>query len=534
MFDQVHLAPHSANRAPQTPLELLDKTVVDRAEAIAVRYDDESWTWVEVDAAVQRMAAGLAARGVGRGDVVSVLAGNVPEMIVAHFAVPLLGAVLNTINTRLDPDAVRYILDHSGARVVVADGPRAKLAAEAADGRPCLVCADASEVGETLAVMRGPDPEVRLEWRDTVTDEWQPIALNYTSGTTGNPKGVVLHHRGAWQNALGNRASLNFGPETVYLWTLPLFHCNGWCHAWAVTAAGGVHICLDGVEPEAVFDAMSRHVVTDLACAPVVLYMLLDHPARQGRSVDSPRVTVSTGGAAPTTSLITQMGTLGFDLTHLYGLTECYGPCTINPLPPAMAGVPAVEKARYLASQGRPHATGPVLRVIDETGADVPADGETHGEIVLRGNTIMAGYLKNAEATEAAFDGGWFRTGDIATMGDDGRIHIRDRAKDVIITGGENVSSLEIEEVLHRHPSVVMAAVVAAPHPKWGETPCAFIETRNPLEATELKAFCREHLAGFKCPRRFVFGELPKTATGKVQKFLLRLTAAKLTEDEQV
>lgn len=534
MFDDVHLKPSAANHAPQTPLDLLDKTVQDRPGAIAVRYENESWTWAEFDAAVQRMAAGLAAHGVGRGDVVAVLAGNVPEMIVAHFAVPLLGAILNTINTRLDTDTIRYILNHSEARVVLADNSRGKLAAAVAEGRPCLVCAETPQAGEPFAVFHGLEPERRFDWREVVTDEWQPIALNYTSGTTGNPKGVVLHHRGAWQNALGNRIGLSFGPETVYLWTLPLFHCNGWCHAWAVTAAGGTHICLDGVEPMMVFDAIARHSVTDLACAPVVLYMLLDHPARQDRNQDSPRVTVGTGGAAPTTSLIAQMDILGFDLTHLYGLTECYGPCTINPLPTSMSHAPAADKARYLASQGRPHATGPALRVIDKDGADVPADGEAQGEIVLRGNTIMAGYLKNEKATKEAFEAGWFRTGDIATIAPDGRIHIRDRSKDVIISGGENISSLEIEEILHRHPAVAMAAVVAAPHPKWGETPCAFIETCGPLEVTEIDTFCREHLAGFKRPRHFVFDELPRTATGKVQKFILRLTAAKLAEEDRV
>ncbi|EPX78633.1 AMP-binding protein [Salipiger mucosus] len=533
MFDAPHLAPRAANRAPLTPLDLLDKTVADRPGETAVLFGDDRYTWAEVDAAVQRMAEGLAAQGVRRGDVVSVLAGNRPEMIIAHFAVPLLGAVLNTINTRLDAEAVRYILDHSGAKVVLADAACAPLAAEVAGDRPFLVFDGAPAAGAPFEVMRGPLPEARRDWREAITDEAQPIALNYTSGTTGNPKGVVLHHRGAWQNAMGNRSSLGFGPGTVYLWTLPLFHCNGWCHGWAVTAAGGVHVCLDGVNPEAIFEAIARHGVTDLACAPVVLYMLLDHPARESRNAESPRVMVGTGGAAPTTSLIESMGTIGFDLTHLYGLTECYGPCTINPLPPDMAGASVADKARYLASQGRPHATVPALRVIDETGADVPADGESQGEIVLRGNTIMSGYLKNPEATEAAFEGGWFRTGDIAVMGPDGRIHIRDRAKDVIITGGENVSSLEIEEMLHRHPAVALAAVVAAPHPRWGETPCAFVEAREPLEAAELEAFCREHLAGFKRPRRFVFGEIPKTATGKVQKFLLREAAADLARDDE-
>lgn len=533
MFGAAHLAPRLANKAPLTPLDFLDRTAGERPDETAIIWQDERYSWAEVDTAVQRMAQGLAARGIGRGDVVSVIAGNVPAMLVAHFAVPLLGAVLNTINTRLDADAVRYILDHAEAKAVLADAPRAGLAAQVAGGRHCLVLDGAAAGAEPFGVMSGDAPKGRLDWRDSVTDEWQPIALNYTSGTTGNPKGVVLHHRGAHQNAIGNAMSLGFGPETVYLWTLPLFHCNGWCHGWAVTAAGGTHVCLDGIEAGEVFGAIERHGVTDLACAPVVLYMLLDDPAHESRAAGAKRVMVGTGGAAPTTSLIERLDAIAFDLTHLYGLTECYGPCTINPLRADLKAAPAADKALYLASQGRRHATAPALRVFDAAGVDVPADGETPGEVALRGNTVMAGYLKNPEATEEAFRDGWFRTGDIAVMGADGRIHIRDRAKDVIITGGENVSSLEIENVLHRHPGVALAAVVALAHPKWGETPCAFIEPREALAEEELAAFCRAHLAGFKCPRRFVFGEIPRTATGKVQKFLLRQIAADMqTEDK--
>ncbi len=533
MFNNAHLAPRPANHTPLTPLDMLDKTVAEHGGATAIIWGSSRHTWDDVDAAVQRMAEGLALHSVRPGDVVSVLAGNVPEMLVAHFAVPLLGAVLNTINTRLDAAAVSYILDHSGAKVIMADGPRAALAAEVANGRPCLVWGRLQENAAAFSVMDGPVSSMRRNWRDVVTDEWQPIALNYTSGTTGRPKGVVLHHRGAFQNAQGNRVSLGFGSSTAYLWTLPLFHCNGWCHGWAVTAAGGTHICLDGVDPEAVFGLIETHAVTNFACAPVVLYMLLDHPARKRRRADARRVMVGTGGAAPTTALIEQLDSIGFDLTHLYGQTECYGPCTINSLPPELADAPAARKAAYLASQGRPHATAPALRVIDAAGADVPPDGRTQGEIVLRGSTIMAGYLDDAAATQAAFDRDWFRTGDIAVIESDGRIHVRDRAKDVIITGGENVSSLEVEDILHRHSGVALAAVVAAPHPKWGETPYAFIEASHPVEAAELDAFCRERLAGFKRPRRFVFGEIPKTATGKVQKFLLRQMAAELVEREK-
>ena len=520
MFSASHLRPSQANHVPMTPLDMLDRTVAEQPDALAVIWGEQRITWAEFDAMVQRFAGRLRDLGVGKSDVVSVIAGNIPEMLAAHFAVPTLGAVLNAINTRLDPETVQFIVRHCEAKVLITDAPRADLG-RASDTLPVHV------FGQDFDIASGPLPE-RIDWRGVVTDDWQPIALNYTSGTTGNPKGVVLHHRGAYMNALGNADALGFDRDTVYLWTLPLFHCNGWCHGWAVTSAGGTHVCLDGVDPSQVYSAIEDHGVTNFFCAPVVLYMLLDHPDRVKRSAASRPVKVGTGGAAPTSSLIERMDALAFDLSHLYGLTECYGPATVNHLPQNLREAEAGVRAKYLASQGKRHKTACVLKVFDVADQEVPQDGETTGEIVLRGNTLMAGYLKNPDATAEALRDGWFRTGDLAVVLPDGRLMIKDRAKDIIITGGENVSSIEVEDVLHRCEAVALAAVVAAPHEKWGETPCAFIELRDGGTIEEVEAHCREHLAGFKRPRYFVPRAIPKTATGKVQKFILRQEAKEL------
>jgi len=523
MFTEPHLAPREANFQALTPLDLLARTLAIHGSRPGVAWRDHLLSYDEFGVMVARMTAFLREQGVGPGDVVSVMLTNRPEMLTAHFAVPALGAVLNTINYRLGPSDVAYILDHAGSKLLLCEQ-------ETNPGlsNPVVtvaqLCSDAG-ASDGVDFFNGEAPA--LDLLALVRDETQPISLNYTSGTTGRPKGVVYTHRGAYLNALGNVLALGLTAESRYLWTLPLFHCNGWCQAWALTAAGGLHVCLDRAEPKLILDHITRHAVTHMSCAPVVLYMLLDH-------VTEPppvRVRITTGGAAPTPALLVGLKKLGFDLIHMYGLTESYGPATLNN-PLDADELDADQHTRLMARQGVRHVTAGRVRVVDDNGEDVPADGQAMGEIVLTGNTVMAGYYHDPEATETVFRDGAFHSGDLAVMHPDGQIEIRDRAKDVIITGGENISSLEIETVLHRHPDVLLAAVVAAPHPKWGETPWAFIETRESAALNEeaLEALCRSYLAGFKRPRRFVFGALPRTATGKIQKFMLRERAREMTK----
>jgi fatty-acyl-CoA synthase len=520
MHNDPHLGPRDANFQPLSPLDLLSRTLAVHGDRIGVIWRADQWSYSAFGDVVARMADWLRNQGVGRGDVVSVMLGNRPEMLAAHFAVPALGAVLNTINTRLAAEEIAYILTHSGSRLLICDSAT----------RPALtdhttpvfqLCDDPSDA-EGLNFFHGPAPDLNLFTAPQA--ETDAIALNYTSGTTGQPKGVVCTHRGAYLNAMGNVLGLGLTAHSRYLWTLPMFHCNGWCHTWAVTAAGATHICLDRTDPALIFDAIETQSVTHMCCAPVVLYMLLDHPGEKPRVP----VKVGTGGAAPTPSLLAGLDQLGFELMHLYGLTESYGPATLND-PGKEAPTDLDARADALARQGQRHLTCGMAKVVDGNGADVPADGVTVGEITLRGNTVMAGYYRDAEATEAAFAQGRFWTGDLAVVHPDGQIQICDRAKDVIISGGENISSLEVEKVLQRHPDILLAAVVAAPDAKWGETPWAFVELKPGHQVTseELSAFCNEHLARFKRPRQFVFGPLPRTATGKIQKFMLRSEAAK-------
>ncbi len=529
MRSEPHLTPRAANFRPLSPADFLVRAVEAHGGRTAVIWRERRWTYRGFAGIAARLSAWLAGEGIGQGDVVSFMCVNRPEMLAAHYAVPAIGAVLNSINTRLDADTVAYILGHCESRVLVADASCAVVARDAgrrAGVRVVLLADAGADDAETLDLLTD-DGEAQNFAVTGVTDEWQPLCINYTSGTTGRPKGAVYHHRGAYLNALGNVTALGFTRHSVYLWTLPMFHCNGWCHTWAVTAAGGVHVCLDKVEPGLIFRAIEAEGVTHFACAPVVLYMLLYHPDRALRRPDR-RVLVGTGGAAPTATLIEQLDALGIDIVHLYGLTESYGPATLCTLSDALEDAPAGDKAAFLARQGVSHATANRVRVVDAEGTDVAADGTSMGEIVLAGNTLMAGYYRDAAATESAFAGGWFHTGDLAVRHADGAIELKDRSKDIIISGGENISSLEVESVLHQHPAVMLAAVVAAADPKWGEVPCAFLELKPDaqVDPDELRLFCRERLAGFKVPRRFVFGELPKTATGKIQKFVLRDRAA--------
>ncbi|WP_422370837.1 AMP-binding protein [Hoeflea sp.] len=522
-----HLQRREANFQPLNPVRFLARENEAHPERTAVIWRDRSWTYGQFNTLAVRLADLMRGKGIGQGDVVSILSRNRPEMLAAHFSVPGLGAVLNTINTRLDAEAIAYILRHAETKLLLVDEAVGTAALQAANevGVTVVRLSDTAGEGETPDLLSGDiDPDARLDER-AITDEWQPVCLNYTSGTTGNPKGVVYHARGAFLNAMGNALSLGFGAGTRYLWTLPMFHCNGWAHTWAVTAAGGTHVCLDAVDPAAILDLVADAGITHMSCAPVVLYMLLNDPKAAALKGTDRRVSVATGGAAPTASLISQLDAIGFDLVHLYGLTESYGPASIGELADDMAGDDAATKAEWLARQGVRHKTSGDIRIVDaETGVDRRADGSSAGEILLRGNTLMAGYHKDPEATEAAFADGWFHTGDIAVREPDGAMRITDRAKDVIISGGENISSLEVESVLHRHPAVMLAAVVAMPNEKWGETPCAFIELKpgSEVDAEDLMTFCRSHLAGFKVPRQFIFNELPKTATGKIQKFVLR------------
>ncbi|MBT52727.1 MAG: acyl-CoA synthase [Mameliella sp.] len=515
MFTDLHLAPRAANTRPLTPLDLLSRTLEVHGNKPGVAWRDHLWTYAEFGDLVARMTGWLRTQGVGTGDVVSVILSNRPELLAAHFAVPALGAILNTINTRLDPQDILYILDHSGAKLLLTEP--ATHAALSDCPVPIAVLCEAPDDLSSLNFFHGPVPG--LDLTAAITDENQPISLNYTSGTTGRPKGVVYTHRSAYLNALGNVLGLGLTQDSRYLWTLPMFHCNGWCHTWAVTAAAGTHVCLDRVEPALVVDTIKARSVTHMCCAPVVLYMLLDHTSRPMPH----RVKVAMGGAAPTPALLAGLEKMGLDLVHLYGLTESYGPVTIND-PGDNAAIDLEDRARYLARQGLRHVSAARARVVDDKGNEVPADGKTQGEIVLAGNTVMAGYYRNREATEDAFRDGVFHSGDLAVMHPDGQIEIRDRAKDIIISGGENVSSLEVEATLHRHPDVLFAAVVAVPDPKWGEVPCAFVELKEngTLDTATADAFCRQHLAGFKRPKHFVFGALPRTATGKIQKFKLR------------
>ncbi len=524
---------NAANFVPMTPVSFLERAALIWPDKIAVRHGARTFTYREIEARCRRFASALARRGVGRGDTVAIIAPNVPALLEAHYAVPALGAVLNALNYRLDARTIAFCLEHGEADVLLVDAEFAATveAALAQCARKPLVVDIADAEGPTAeplgsltyeALLAEGDPTFR--WPGP-RDEWDPLALLYTSGTTGDPKGVVYHHRGAYLNALGNALAFGLSPSSVYLWTLPMFHCSGWTYTWAVTAVGATHVCLRRVDPARIFPAIRDNRVTHLCGAPIVLNMLVHAPQAVKLGFDRV-VDVATGGAAPPSAVIAAMEAMGFRVTHLYGLTESYGPATLCEPQPDWQAMPLAQRAQMMARQGVPMPTLALLQVGEpETAAPVARDGATMGEVMLRGNTIMKGYLKNEQASAKAFAGGWYRTGDLAVWHADGYIEIKDRSKDIIITGGENVSSLEVEECLYRHPDIMEAAVVARPDPTWGETPCAFV-TPKPgaaaLDEAGVIAWCREHLAHFKVPKRVVFGPLPKTSTGKIQKFVLR------------
>lgn len=523
-----------ANYQPLTPLSFLDWSESVYPDKTAVIHGDRTYSYREFGERSRRLASALVKRGVGIGDTVSVMAPNCPTLLEAHYGVPMAGAVLNAINTRLDANTVAFILEHAESKVLIADRELSAVIKPALEklGRDIIVIDNDDPLAEGGELLGEMDYEAFLEEGDPAhpitmpADEWQALSLCYTSGTTGNPKGVVYHHRGAFLNAMGNAMTFGVNAHSVYLWTLPMFHCNGWTYTWGVTAVGGTHVCLRKVDPSLIFPAIRDHKVTHMCGAPIVLNMLIHAPESVKVAFDQ-TVETATGGAAPPSAVIEAMETMGFRVTHLYGLTESYGPATVCAWQEDWAALESQAKAEKMARQGVRYPTLPGMMVADpESMEPAPADGETIGEIMLRGHTIMRGYLKNPAATDEAFRGGWYHTGDLAVMHPDGYAEVKDRSKDIIITGGENVSSLEVEETLYRHPDVMEAAVVAKPDDKWGETPCAFVtlkpDSDGKVAADNIIAFCREHMAHFKCPRSIVFGPLPKTSTGKIQKFVLR------------
>ena len=522
-----------ANFVALTPLSFLARTAAIYPSHPSAVYEGRTFTWSQTYARCRRFASFLAARDIGEGDTVAAMLPNIPAMNEVHFAVPMAGAVLNALNIRLDAASIAFQLDHGGAKIILVDPEFAGV------------------ISEALTLMTGPKPFVidvddtafaggnrigEIEYEDALSqgdesfaarppqDEWDAIALSYTSGTTGNPKGVVTHHRGAYLNAVSNILAANLGQHPVYLWTLPMFHCNGWCFPWTIAAAAGVNVCLRKVDPSKIFELIAKHAVTHMCGAPIVYNTLINAPDAPKRATARPVVGLI-AGAAPPVAVLEGAESIGIKLTHVYGLTEVYGPASVCAEQPGWDELAADQRAQLKRRQGVPYPLQEAVTVIDpETMSEVPRDGETVGEVMFRGNIVMKGYLKNEKATREAFAGGWFHTGDLGVLDETGYVIIKDRSKDIIISGGENISSIEVEDVLHKHPAVLFAAVVAKPDPKWGEVPCAFIELKDNARATEAEiiAFCRAQMPGFKTPKAVVFGPIPKTSTGKIQKFMLR------------
>jgi fatty-acyl-CoA synthase len=525
-----------ANYAVLTPLNFIEWSAYTYPDRPAVVHGDRRYTWKETYARCRRLASALTRHGVGPGDTVALMAANTPEMYEAHFGVPMAGAVLNTLNTRLDAEAIAFMLGHGEARVLITDmefAPTVAAALERLPHKPVVIDIDdpvydgpRSRLGATdyESFIAGGDPA--YAWQPP-PDEWHAIALNYTSGTTGNPKGVVYHHRGAYLNGIGNILQWSMPRHAIYLWTLPMFHCNGWCFPWTMAANAGTSVCLRRVDPALIFDSIRRHRVTHYCGAPIVHNLLINAPAALREGIDW-KVSAMVAGAAPPQSMIEGMARIGFDVTHVYGLTEVYGPAAVCAKQEDWEALDAGAQAERNGRQGVRYTLQDGMTVMDPaTMTPVPADGATMGEIMFRGNITMKGYLKNPKATQEAFAGGWFHSGDLAVMDPDGYVKIKDRSKDIIISGGENISSIEVEDAIYRHPAVLAAAVVAQPDSKWGETPCAFVELKPDAVVTEAEIIehCRSRLARFKTPRTVIFGPLPKTSTGKIQKFILRQQA---------
>jgi fatty-acyl-CoA synthase len=532
--DRPELRKRPANFVQLNPASFLARAAAFFGDRVGVIHGERRFTNRQFYARARQLAHALSKAGVKHADTVAILAANTPAMLEAHFAAPMIGAVLNPINIRLDSPLIAFCLEHGAAKVLLADREFHATVAPALERlgakRPIVIdIADAETQGapnfgevEYESFIASGDAAFAYPG---VADEWDDICLLYTSGTTGNPKGAVYSHRGAYLGALANALTFKLDHQSRYLWTLPMFHCSGWTFTWAVTAAGGTHVCLRKVEAKGIFEAIVEHGITHMCGAPIVLNMLVHAPADAKRSLPL-RTKVATGGAAPPAIVIERMEALGFEVMHLYGTTESYGPSTYCPAMPEWANLPAGERYARMARQGIPNPVIEHLMVANpETLAPVPRDGVTLGEVMFGGNTLMKGYLKNETATDEAFAGGAYHSGDLATWHDDGSIEVKDRSKDIIISGGENISSLEVEEVLYRHPQVMEAAVVARADATWGEHPCAFVTLKagsGPVSAEDIIAFCRANLAHYKVPRTVVFGALPKTSTGKIQKFLLR------------
>ena len=525
-------ASHDVHLDPMTPLVFLERTVRVFPEKTALVYGETRWSYARLAEEVGRLAGALQRAGLEPGDRVAFLAPNVPELLVAHFAVLRAGAVLVAINIRLNAEEVGYILDHSGAKIVFCDpelAPRVSGTQARPAARRLLVNVEDPIAGVTGSPLDGPTYSAFVEGAPVLPLPWAPAdendltSINYTSGTTGRPKGVMYTHRGTFLNALGEMYVHGLGRDAVFLWTLPLFHCNGWCFPWGVTGAGGTHVMLRAVEPATILQLIREEGVSHFNGAPTVLLMIAEAPEAEGLHFDPP-IRVATGGAPPSPTILRRMEELGVRVTHLYGLTETYGPHVYCEMQASWDGLDPDGKARVMARQGVPYHHATHLRVVDDAMSDVPADGETMGEVVMRGNNVMKGYFRDPEATAAAFAGGWFHSGDLGVVHADGYIELRDRKKDIIISGGENISTIEVEHVVVRHPAVLEAAIVATPHERWGEVPKAFVSLKPGGTLTEqaLIAWCREHLAHFKCPKAVEFSELPKTSTGKIQKFRLR------------